>query len=195
MNIVFQKPDLSGVKPGDKVVRLIAEELPATLTVSEVTPREIICGDWLFDRDTGLEIDSLLEWGPQYGKSGSRLTGLFIEKAETPKESSVAAAGFISNHFNDADGVPAGGSTYGRGFAISWQNGPLMQNGVREEPNGAFVEDVIQAAADRIKYYQQSKFACDENKMALVHLEIALMHLKRRTENREARGVEGTKEV
>lgn len=49
-------------------------------------------------------------------------------------------------HDTDANGNPAGGATTGRGFRIDWQNGPLAVDGVRREPTGAFVEDVIAAA-------------------------------------------------
>jgi hypothetical protein len=95
-------------------------------------------------------------------------------------------------HFNDLDGNPAGGTTFGNGFAIGWQNGPLGRGDARKEPNGAFVEDVIEAAADRIRYYQGSKFACERNANALKHLEQALEELKARTADRETREVEGT---
>ena len=44
-----------------------------------------------------------------------------------------------SNHFSDGNGNPAGGTTYGNGFAIGWQNGPLGRGPDRIEPNGAFV--------------------------------------------------------
>jgi hypothetical protein len=97
-----------------------------------------------------------------------------------------------STHWNDSNGNPAGGSTFGNGFAISWQNGPLGRGAERKEPNGAFVEDVIDAARDRIEYYQQSKFSCPENAAALEHLRAALRILRDRTVNREARKVEGT---
>lgn len=100
--------------------------------------------------------------------------------------------GFKANHWNDSDGNPAGGSTFGAGFAISWQNGPLGRDADRKEPNGAFVEDVIAAAADRIRCYQASRFACETNAEALHHLELALAALDRRTKEREARAVEGT---
>jgi hypothetical protein len=88
--------------------------------------------------------------------------------------------------------MPAGGSTYGVGFAISWQNGPLGRGGDRKEPNGAFVEDIIRAAYDRLDYYQQGRFACPENAMAMQCLIDALGELQSRTAAREARGVEGT---
>lgn len=100
-----------------------------------------------------------------------------------------------SHHFSDSEGRPCGGTTYGRGFAISWQNGSLGRGEGREEPNGAFVEDVIKAAIGRLHYYQQSPFACAENAAAFDHLCLALACLERRTREREARGVEGTHEV
>ena len=97
-----------------------------------------------------------------------------------------------SEHWNDANGAPAGGTTYGRGFAIGWQNGPLGRGGDRTEPNGAFVEDIIKAAIDRLKYYQQSQFASDYNARALIGLEAAIFALNERTADREERDVEGT---
>lgn len=132
-----------------------------------------------------------------------------------------------SHHFTDADGNPSGGTTYGNGFAIGWQNGPLgrpipqgvqakidacpepgwqethrycpccpwMENLGRIPANGAFVEDVIAAAADRLGFYQGSNFHCDANARALECLTEALGHLERRTADREARAVEGTHEV
>jgi hypothetical protein len=65
----------------------------------------------------------------------------------------------------------------------------------RKEPNGAFVETVIAAAADRIQYYQNSKFACAENQQALDLLLEAIHILNERTAKREARSVEGTHKV
>lgn len=95
-------------------------------------------------------------------------------------------------HEVDAQGNPAGGSTTGTGVIIEWQNGPLGRGAERKEPNGAFVEGVIQAALGRLKYYQSTPFECEENYMALVKLEEALMWLQKRTDDREARQVEGT---
>ena len=97
-----------------------------------------------------------------------------------------------SEHWNDTNGNPAGGTTFGRGFAIGWQNGPLGRGDDRKEPNGAFVEDIIAAAADRLQYYQDSRFASKHNAMALLHLDEALRALSARTADREARAVEGT---
>jgi hypothetical protein len=101
----------------------------------------------------------------------------------------------IGQHDNDAAGNPAGGQTTGVGIDIIWQNGPLGRDGDRLVPNGAFVEGVIAAAADRIRYYQRSKFQCWENARALDLLEAALSILDFRTKQREAQKVEGTHAV
>lgn len=98
----------------------------------------------------------------------------------------------VSHQWSDANGNPAGGCTQGTGFTISWQNGPLGRGEDRQEPNGAFVETVIQAAVDRLEFYQKSKFASVFNEDALNHLYAALKRLKERTADREARDVEGT---
>lgn len=102
-----------------------------------------------------------------------------------------------SSHFNDANGNPAGGTTEGRGISITWQNGPLgrSEDGSRIEPNGAFVEGVINAALDRLNYYQASKFNCRENALAITKLEEALHWCGHRTAKREAQKVEGTHAV
>lgn len=97
-----------------------------------------------------------------------------------------------SLHANDEHGKPAGGTTWGVGIQITWQNGPLGRGDARREPNGAFVEGVIAAAIDRIQYYQASQFACRENALALTKLQEALHWLEHRTADREARAVEGT---
>lgn len=102
---------------------------------------------------------------------------------------------FNEEHWKDADGNPAGGSTFGPGFAISWQNGPLGRGNLRREPNGAFVENIIAAAVGRLEFYQASRFVCAENAEALEHLAAALEILNERTAQREARAVEGTHAV
>lgn len=97
-----------------------------------------------------------------------------------------------SEHWVDEAGNPAGGSTFGDGFAISWQNGPLGRGNDRKEPNGAFVENIIMAAIDRLNFYQNSKFACESNANTIRFLEQALTCQQYRTNKREERGVEGT---
>ena len=99
--------------------------------------------------------------------------------------------GHFEEHWSDENGNPAGGVSSGRGFAISWQNGPLGRGEERREPNGAFVEHVIEAVIGRIRFYQESRFECVENASALSHLMLAAEALDIRTRDREHRGVEG----
>lgn len=89
------------------------------------------------------------------------------------------------------DGKPAGGTTTGLGIHVEWQNGPL---GLTKEPNGAFVETVIEVAKGRLNCYQNNGFECEENALAIKYLDLALSALHERTEKRRARGVEGTYE-
>ena len=95
-------------------------------------------------------------------------------------------------HNVDAEGNPAGGHTGAAGLSIWWQDGPLGRGVDRKEPNGTFVETVIQAAIERLEFYQAGKFACTENGSALEHLARALGVLEERTKDRERRAVEGT---
>ena len=113
----------------------------------------------------------------------------------------------------DENDNPAGGFVSGVGLSISWQNGPLgrhaanckpgetLQSVPRPEgctrivPNGAFVEDVLEICAERLRFYQSSKFRCRENAVALTHIETAILWLNKRTQEREARGAEGTHEL
>lgn len=90
------------------------------------------------------------------------------------------------------DGKPYGGHYYSNGVAINWQKGPLGRGEDRKAPNGAFVEDVIYAAKQRLEHYQTTEFNCAENALAIVCLNEALSYLHLRTKYREARGVEGT---
>ena len=71
--------------------------------------------------------------------------------------------------------------------SISFQNGPIQENGV----NGCQNEDLINIVIDRLKGFQSGQFACEENANALSKLEEALSSLQSRTNKRKARGVEG----
>lgn len=92
---------------------------------------------------------------------------------------------------SDGNGNPTGGHVIGVGLNIEWQDGPLGRDADRKTPNGAFVETVISSALQRIKFYQASKFACEENARAAAHLQEALFWLELRTKDREERSVEG----
>lgn len=107
-------------------------------------------------------------------------------------ECAGATAFGVDEHWVDTNGNPAGGVSSGVGYTISWQNGPLGRHPDRKAPNGAFVESVLQALISRLDFYQQSKFACDENAAAREHLSQALAILAERTRRREAAKTEGT---
>lgn len=96
------------------------------------------------------------------------------------------------DHKLDGNGNPAGGTTSGVGIHIVWQDGPLGRDAARVGPNGAFVEGVIQAALGRLQFYNDGKFRCRENSLAITHLEEALHWCQHRTAAREERAVEGT---
>ena len=92
----------------------------------------------------------------------------------------------------DMDGNPTGGEVDGKAMFIRWQSGPLGRPPT--EPNGAFVEDVIEAARQRLEFYQKAsggKFACRENALAITKLEESLHWLTARRMERESRGVQG----
>lgn len=93
------------------------------------------------------------------------------------------------NHRTDMQGRPAGGTTAGPGMMIVWQDGPI---GPGQEQTGAQIDDVLEAAAGRLRFFQSSPWACDENAQALAAVEAALAAQRKRRERREARGVEGT---
>lgn len=106
--------------------------------------------------------------------------------------------GFNATNDCDEKGMPAGGTVEGNGILIRWQEGPLGRGEDRIEPNGAFVEDVLEAARQRIAYYQNvggRQFSCRENALAITKIEEALLWLDKRTRDREARQVEGTHEA
>lgn len=93
------------------------------------------------------------------------------------------------------NGNPTGGSSRGVGIEIHWQNGPLGNPLDMTKVNGAFIEGVLEAARQRLEFFQSSKFACRENALALTKIEEALHWLDHRTNNRKVRKVEGTYNV
>ena len=100
----------------------------------------------------------------------------------------------MAHMFVDDQGRPEGGTTQAPGLLIAWQRGPLKDSASGQENprNGAFVMDVIAAAIQRIEFYQQSPFQCDENASALEYLYAANAALQRRIDRRTAEGVQGT---
>ena len=74
---------------------------------------------------------------------------------------------------------------------IKFQDGAIKEKGV----NGVMNEDLIAMIIARLSYFQTTDFKCRENACAITKLEEALMWLRKRTINREKRGVEGTHTV
>lgn len=79
---------------------------------------------------------------------------------------------------------------HGRNCIISFQKGPMAENGV----NGISNEALLAIVEDRLIGFQAGEFACRENAVALTKLQEALTWLQRRTLDRIKRGVEGTSE-
>ena len=74
---------------------------------------------------------------------------------------------------------------------VNFQNGPIKEAGV----NGVMNEDLIAIVIDRMRGFQSGDYRCRDNALALTKLEEALVWLRNRTNEREARGVEGTRTV
>lgn len=74
---------------------------------------------------------------------------------------------------------------------VNFQKGPIKENGV----NGVHNEDLIAIVLDRLQSFQDSPYSCRENALAITKLEEALMWLRKRTDDRKKRGVEGTSTV
>lgn len=77
------------------------------------------------------------------------------------------------------------------GVVVLFQNGPIKEVGT----NGVTHETLLAILEDRLAGFQAGPYACAENAEALDHIRAAQSILKRRTEARLARGVEGTHKV
>jgi hypothetical protein len=93
----------------------------------------------------------------------------------------------------DEDSNPSGGNVRGVGFTIVWQDGPRDQgpDGELAAANGAFVEDIIDAAISRLDFFQRSKYSSAENASAILHLWEARDTLKWRQVRRRDAGIQG----
>lgn len=81
-------------------------------------------------------------------------------------------------------------------LTINWQDGPRGQeDGTLAAPNGAFVEDVIFAAKQRLEFFQDSKYVSTDNKAAIESLNDALKALSNRSKERAEAGTLGKHEV
>lgn len=103
-----------------------------------------------------------------------------------------------SNFTVDGDGNPTGGTTYldlGKKdpsvmfpIEVFWQDGIVGDEG----QTGAFVEDILEVGRQRLQFFQQSKFRCRENAIALTKIEEALQWLDWRTRQRLLQDVENS---
>ena len=112
----------------------------------------------------------------------------------------------VSNQTDDNDN-PTGGSVAlmvvkGENedfpaLVVNWQDGPRGQEGTDElsAPNGAFVEDVIYAAIQRLEFFEQSKYKSEYNEKAIQYLTAALSCLDVRSKKRAEAGTLGKHEV
>lgn len=72
---------MAPVEIGQQFTRMLGGKLPMTMKVKEIEGDVISCNAldagedviWTFDRKTGMEIDEDLQWGPQFGVTGSFL--------------------------------------------------------------------------------------------------------------------------
>lgn len=74
---------------------------------------------------------------------------------------------------------------------IRFQNGPINEVGA----NGISNEALLAIVEDRLKGFQDGKYACRENDIALTKIQEAMHWLHRRTRERVQRGIEGTSAV
>lgn len=74
---------------------------------------------------------------------------------------------------------------------VNFQEGPIKECGI----NGVNNEDLILMVLTRLEAFQNTEFECRENAMAITKLEEALMWLRKRTNDRAARNVEGTSKI
>lgn len=70
---------------------------------------------------------------------------------------------------------------------IHFQQGAVKETSL----NGVFMEDLIAICINRLEHFQNSNFKCDENKDAIKYLEHALVTLRKRTDDRIKRNVQG----
>ena len=111
-----------------------------------------------------------------------------------------------AHNYVDVDNNPTGGrvmllnepaySEDDELIKIQWQDGPRKrEDGSLKPANGAFVEDVIWAALQRLEFFNEGKYRDRANSIAITHLEQALQALKDRQLERSFRGVEGEYKV
>lgn len=102
-----------------------------------------------------------------------------------------------ARNYTDENGNPAGGYCSGPGLCIHWQDGPRgsAPNATLNPANGAFVEDVILAAIQRLEFFERSQYAHPANADAIRACRAAIKSLHDRAIERKSRGVLGVNAV
>ena len=70
---------------------------------------------------------------------------------------------------------------------LNFQNGGLKEVG----PNGITDQALLAIVMDRLKSFNDGQFRCRENSLAITHLELVLMYMEERANDRARRGAEG----
>ena len=70
---------------------------------------------------------------------------------------------------------------------LQFQNGGLKEVGA----NGITDQALLAIVMDRLKSFNDGQFRCRENSLAITHLELVLMYMEERANDRARRGVEG----
>lgn len=107
-----------------------------------------------------------------------------LKGVEAINGTQVATVDRVRDHKNTANFIEVDHGSNSILFQI--QNGPIKENGL----NGCQVTDMI-AVSLKIIQGLQALYPCRENAVTITKLEEALMWQKKRTEDREARNVEG----
>jgi len=106
----------------------------------------------------------------------------------------IGAKMYNANHYYEVRQTPSEGATIsdkGIYAKIKFQEGPIKERGI----NGCHNEDLIAIVIDRLQSFQESSYECKENAMAITKLEEALLWLRKRTDDRIKRNVEGTSQL
>ena len=74
---------------------------------------------------------------------------------------------------------------------VDFQEGPVKETGV----NGVANEDLLLMVVSRLEGFQKSEYRCIENQEAINSILDAVSSLRKRTQSRIDRGVEGTSTV
>lgn len=74
-------------------------------------------------------------------------------------------------------------------WLIKYQKGPRA---IADSQHGVLDTDLLEIVRHRMQCFQAGEYACDYNKKALEHIELALKYLNLRVEDRIERNVLGT---